>query len=203
MRSLDELLREGIDTGQFGGEIKPHGEHALGFVSFSDDPTATFRGHVVDIGSGVGLPALVLAEAFPETTWTLVERRAGRCELLARAVKRLGFADRVEVRSEDVTSTARSSLRESADWVTARSFGSPGDTAECAAALLVEGGELLTSEPIDGDLETRWPEAGLSRVDLSFVDDWRTDHGRFARFRRGGGAIPDVPRRGSRKRPLF
>ena len=63
MRPFDELLREGILTGQFGGLIKPHGDHAMGFVAFSDDPERDFVGHVIDIGSGAGLPALILAEA--------------------------------------------------------------------------------------------------------------------------------------------
>ncbi len=203
MRPIDELLREGITAGQFGGESKPHGDHAMGFVAFSDNPENDFTGHVIDIGSGAGLPALVLAEAFPKTSWTLVERRVGRTDLLRRAVQRLGFTDRVDVRSEDVTVAARSSLRGSGDWVTARSFGPPGDTAECAAPFLREGGCLLTSEPFDGDLETRWPQPGLERVDLSLVNQWETTVGRYARFVRGGALIEDLPRRGSRKKLLF
>ena len=203
MRPFDELLREGILAGQFGGSIKPHGDHAMGFVAFSDNPERDFVGHVIDIGSGAGLPALILAEAYPQTTWILVERRAGRADLLRRAVKRLEFADRIEVVSEDVTVAARSRLRNSANWVTARSFGSPGDTAECAAPFLVAGGELLTSEPNDGDIGKRWPQPGLDRVDLEYVGEWSTESGRYARFRRGEAVIEDIPRKGSRKKPLF
>ena len=134
---------------------------------------------------------------------TLVERREGRTDLLRRAVKRLEFADRIEVVSEDVTVAARSSLRSSANWVTARSFGSPGDTAECAAPFLMAGGELLTSEPNNGDIDDRWPRTGLERVDLEYVGEWRTESGRYARFRRGQTTIGDIPRKGSRKKPLF
>ncbi len=203
MRPIDELLREGIIAGQFGGENKPHGDNAMGFVAFSDDPDKTFVGHVVDIGSGAGLPALVLADAFPNTTWTLVERRVGRTDLLRRAVHRLGMDDRVEIRSEDVAVAARSELRGCADWVTARSFGPPGDTAECAAPFLRAGGQLLTSEPFDGDIPGRWPAAGLDRVDLEFAGDWTTSAGRYIRLTRGDGSIDDLPRKGSRKKLLF
>lgn len=203
MRPIDELLREGITAGQFGGESEPHGEHAMGFVAFSADPNTDFTGHVIDIGSGAGLPALVLAEAFPNTTWTLVERRVGRTDLLRRAVQRLGFGDRVEVRSEDVAVAARSSLRGSGDWVTARSFGPPGDTAECAAPLLREGGHLLTSEPFDGLVADRWPSDGLSRVDLSVAGEWETPSGRYLRLVRGAEDLDELPRRGSRKKTLF
>ena len=203
MRPIDELLLEGIRAGQFGGESKPHGDHAMGFVAFSDEPEAAFVGHVVDIGSGAGLPALVLADAYPDTTWTLVERRAGRTDLLRRAVQRLEMSDRVEVRPEDVTTAARSTLRGSADWVTARSFGPPADTAECAAPFLRPGGRLLTSEPFDGELADRWPAAGLARVDLQLDGEWQTDAGRYIRLVKGDGLIEDLPRKGSRKRLLF
>lgn len=203
MRPVEEILREGITAGQFGGDSVPHGDHAMGFAAFSDTPETDFTGHVIDIGSGAGLPALVLADAFPDTTWTLVERRAGRTDLLRRAVHRLGFADRVEIHSEDVAVVARSVLRGSADWVTARSFGPPGDTAECASPFLRPGGCLLTSEPFDCRLDSRWPISGLARVDLSLVGEWETPAGRYARFVRGVLPIDDLPRKGSRKKLLF
>jgi len=203
MRSPEEVLLEGIRAGQFGGESKPHGDHAMGFVSFSADPGRDFRGHVVDIGSGAGLPGLILAEAFPDTTWTLIERRSGRTELLARAVRRLGIDDRVEILTADVADVARSEHRGMADWVTARSFGPPADTAECAAGLLREGASLLVSEPYEEDLDARWPPAGLSSVGLVRDVNWSTDAGRYSRLIRTNAEIPEIPRRGARKKLLF
>lgn len=203
MRPIEELLREGILAGQFGGELKPHGDHAMGFVHFLDNPLKDFVGHVVDIGSGAGLPALVLAEAFPETHWTLVERREGRTDLLRRAVQRLGLEHRVDVRTQDVALAARGELRGTADWVTARSFGQPGNTAECATGFLCAGGQLLVSEPFDGDLGQRWPADGLSAVDLELAHDWTTDAGRYLAFVRGSETLASLPRKGSRKKLLF
>jgi 16S rRNA (guanine527-N7)-methyltransferase len=46
-------------------------------------------------------------------------------------------------------------LRGSFDLVTARSFGPPASTAECAAPFLAVGGRLLVSEPPMGP--PRWP----------------------------------------------
>ena len=203
MRSADEILLEGIRAGQFGGESKSHGDHAMGFVAFSGDPSAVFRGHVVDIGSGAGLPALILADAYEDTTWTLVERREGRTDLLARAIARLELADRVSVLPQDAADVGRSELRGSADWVTARSFGPPGDTAECAAPLLRPGGQLLTSEPFDSNPEQRWPSDGLALVGLELTSEWRTESGRYVRLTRTAAEIPDIPRKGARKQPLF
>lgn len=203
MRSTEEILLEGIRAGQFGGESKPHGDHAMGFVAFSAAADAEFVGHVVDIGSGAGLPALILADAFPNTTWTLIERRSGRTDLLARAIQRLEMQDRVTVVAEDAAIAGRGELRGSADWVTARSFGPPGDTAECAAPFLREGGQLLTSEPYKSVLEDRWPEEGLLRAGLQAVETWTTPAGKFARLVRNDNAILDIPRKGARKKPLF
>ena len=203
MRSAEDVLLEGIRAGQFGGESKPHGEHAMGFVAFSSTPHAVFVGDVVDLGSGAGLPALVLADAFEDTRWTLIERRQGRTELLTRAVHRLRLQDRVSVVAEDAALAGRGPLRGCADWVTARSFGPPGDTAECASPFLRTGGSLLVSEPRSGDLERRWPKAGLERTGLEFEESWMTPSGKYARFRRTPQEIPDLPRRGARKTLLF
>lgn len=203
MRSTEEVLLEGIRAGQFGGEIKPHGEHAMGFVAFLDDPATEFVGRVVDIGSGAGLPGLILADAFENTLWSLIERRSGRTELLARAVRRLEISDRVDVVTADVSVAARGALRGTADWVTARSFGPPGDTAECAAPFLRVGGSLLVSEPNDYEMEQRWPSAGLEQTGLAYAETWTRPSGRYARFTRIDKDLADLPRRGARKTPLF
>ena len=201
MRPFAELLREGIGAGQFGGDIEPHGQHALGFVAFSGGGALT--GTVIDIGSGAGLPALVLAEACPDATWVLVERRGGRADLLRRAVRRLGFGERVRVIVGDVSDVGHGELRGSADWVTARSFGPPAETAELGAPLLRPGGSLLTSEPRDADLATRWPDDGLKRVGLRFQEEWTTPAGRYLRLVRTDRHLDGLPRRGARKSPLF
>lgn len=203
MRSAAEVLLEGIRAGQFGGDIEPHGAHAMGFVAFLDDPTTQFSGHVVDLGSGAGLPALILADAYPATTWSLIERREGRTDLLRRAIVRLGLDDRVEVLTADAASLAHGEMRGAADWVTARSFGPPGDTAECALGFLCVGGRLLTSEPEATEIEDRWPRAGLEQVGLVFGEAWTTPHGRYVSLVRTDDPCLHLPRSGARKRLLF
>jgi len=195
------LLLEGIRTGQIGGDLHAHRRHGLGFSAFEQQPE--FGGSIVDLGSGVGLPALVLADAFPETRWTLIERRQGRADLLRRAVHRLGWNDRIDVIDVDAAEAAVDPLRGTADWVTARSFGPPASTAELGAPFLKTGGSILTSEPAYGDVSERWPTAGLARCGLEFLERWQTDAGAYVRLRRTAVELGDLPRRGARKRPLF
>ncbi len=96
---------------------------------------------LIDIGSGGGLPGLVLADAFPSGQITLVDRRQKRTDFLARAVSRLGL-DHVTVRCDDVADIADavgSGIEPAFDVVTARGFGPPDTTLRLAARLLVRG----------------------------------------------------------------
>jgi 16S rRNA (guanine527-N7)-methyltransferase len=119
---------------------------------------------VVDLGSGGGLPGLVIAMRRPDLHLTLVERRHSRADLLSRAVRSLDVADRVTVVADDARVVAEAAPR-SFDAVTARSFAAPAITARWAGALLREGGVLVVSEPPD-DPTDRWPEAVLRAAGL-------------------------------------
>ena len=114
---------------------------------------------VLDLGSGGGVPGLVLAEAYPGMGFVLLDAGVRRCRFLRVTVEALGLGDRVDVvegRAE--TAARRPDLREGVDAVVARSFGPPAVTAECAVAFLRLGGALVVSEPPEA--AERWePEA--------------------------------------------
>jgi len=140
-------------------------EHALHYVRRIPADVA----RVADLGSGGGLPGLVVAVYRPELEVTLVERRHTRADLLRRAISSLGVERQVAVLADDVAVLIRRSPG-SFDAVTARSFAAPEITARCAAALLRPGGVLIVSEPPE-DEPTRWPAVLLAEVGL--VDDGR------------------------------
>ena len=119
---------------------------------------------LVDLGSGGGLPGLVIALRRPDLSVTLVERRQSRADLLSRAVRALKLSDRVTVLAEDIRLVA-SRLPASFDVVTARSFAAPAITMQWAGALLRPGGVLVVSEPPD-DFAGRWDPAGLEAAGL-------------------------------------
>jgi 16S rRNA (guanine527-N7)-methyltransferase len=124
---------------------------------------------LADLGSGGGLPGLVIAVQRPDLFVTLVERRHTRADLLRRAVASLGLGARVTVLADDVAVLLRTSPK-AFDVVTARSFAAAAITARCAGALLRPGGTLVVSEPPEDDPE-RWPEDLLRTSGL--VDDGR------------------------------
>ena len=126
---------------------------------------------LVDLGSGGGLPGLVVATDWPEATVALLEANGRRAAFLRRAVERLGLAGRVSVLEERAEVCGRQEdLRAGFDGALARSFGRPAVVAECAAPLLKVGGWLIVSEPprseAEGDQEARWPAEPLRQLGL-------------------------------------
>ncbi len=109
---------------------------------------------LVDLGSGGGLPGLVIAVRRPEIHVTLVERRQSRADLLSRAVRSLELVDHVTVVAGDVRLVGESSPG-GFDAVTARSFAAPKITTHWAGVLLRVGGRLVVSEP-PMDVADRW-----------------------------------------------
>lgn len=161
----------------------------------SSEPDATVvRVRVADVGSGAGVPGLVLAGELAGAEVTLVERREGRATWLeeAAAVLRRGGA-RVEVRRADVFDLARGPDRASYDVVTARAFGSPAVTAELGGALVRVGGVLVVSEP--PDQPTRWSSVDLAALGL--VERGAVDRAgaRFQRLTRRRRLAERFPRR--------
>jgi 16S rRNA (guanine527-N7)-methyltransferase len=137
--------------------------HADRFVSLI--PAAARS--LVDLGSGGGLPALVIAWRRNDLDVTMVERRTSRADLLRRSVASLDLGARVTVLATDVAAVCAQRSR-GYDVVTARSFGDPAVTAEFAGQLLADGGLALISEP-PVDRSAVWSE--VLRDDLGLVDE--------------------------------
>jgi 16S rRNA (guanine527-N7)-methyltransferase len=167
---LQATLTRARNLGLLGpGPIEPHLRHARGFAAalreagVPDPPS-----RVLDLGSGGGLPGLVLATDWPAATVVLLDAGERRAEFLRSAVVECGLGDRVEVwagRAEAIGHEARA--RGAFDVVVARSFGPPPVTAECAAPLLRTGGVLVVSAPPAGAGEDRWSVEGLFELGLS------------------------------------
>jgi 16S rRNA (guanine527-N7)-methyltransferase len=175
-------------------------EHSLAFADLVSDPPD----HAVDLGSGAGIPGLVLALLWPQSRWTLLDANERRTTFLAEALVSLRLSARVEVvvcRAE--VAGRQPGRRGRADLVVARGFGPPAVVAECAAPLLRVGGTLIVAEP-PGGAPDRWPASGLQLLGL--VEDGRTREPVALQRLRQGVPCPDrYPRRVGipLKRPLF
>lgn len=116
--------------------------HADRFVELIPDGATS----LVDLGSGGGLPALVIAWRRPELSVTMVERRATRADLLRRATISLGLGEHTAVLAVDVSVVCGESPS-AFDVVTARSFGDVATTTDVIDQLVAVGGVALVSEP--------------------------------------------------------
>jgi 16S rRNA (guanine527-N7)-methyltransferase len=162
--ALGAVLAEARDLGFLGpGPVEDHRRHAAAFVrALADRPP----GLGVDLGSGGGVPALVVATALADWRWELVEAGERRAAFLIRAVDQLELGHRVRVRHERAEDVGRSADdRARAAAVTARSFAPPPVTAECGAPLLELGGVLVVSEPPGGEAG-RWDPVGVATLGL-------------------------------------
>lgn len=199
--SIEQVLEDSRRFGFLGpGPLQPQIEHARGFASTGERTPDSF----LDLGSGGGLPGLVLALEWPQARGVLLDAMVKRTEFLRTACVRLGIADRVEVRCGRAEDAGRDpALRGRFDLVTARSFGPPAVTAECAVGFLEVGGELVVSEPPEDD-EARWPADGLAELGLEIVQS-PTPERRFVRMRSIEVAPDRYPRRVGvpGKRPLW
>ena len=96
-------------------------------------------GRVGDVGSGAGLPGLVLAIARPDVRFVLIEPMERRTDWLTAESDRLGLTN-VEVlrgRAEDVRPEPL------LDQVTARAVSALGKLVPLCAPLLRPGGEMV------------------------------------------------------------
>ncbi|HUO49502.1 MAG TPA: RsmG family class I SAM-dependent methyltransferase [Acidimicrobiales bacterium] len=212
------------------GDLGPQVDHALGFAAAlsaasaamgrrgDDRPTA-----MLDLGSGGGLPGLVLAERWGEATVVLLDAAERRTAFLQEEVDALGWGTRVRVVRDRAESAGHlPELRGRFDLVVARSFGPPPVTAECGAPFLRIGGLMIVSEPpaggpralegttVDAEADAgtegtaRWPAGDLAELGLQAIGTY----GDLYRFRVMVQADPCPERYPRRvgvpaKRPLY
>lgn len=119
---------------------------------------------VVDLGSGGGVPGLVIAWLRPDFEVVLVDRRATRVDHLQRLIGRLGLGERVAASALDATEALRS-LPRRPDALVARGFGSPETLLSTAGRSMDVGCVLVVAEPPPVAAD-RWVDALLAPYNL-------------------------------------
>jgi 16S rRNA (guanine527-N7)-methyltransferase len=122
------------------GEIER--QHFLDSLSLLRVPAVPAAAHIADIGSGGGLPALVLALVLPQSCVTAVESQRKKCLYIANVAAELALSNLSVVccRAEDY---GRSTGRDTQDVVVSRAVASLPVVAEYSIPLLRLGGRMV------------------------------------------------------------
>jgi 16S rRNA (guanine527-N7)-methyltransferase len=193
-RRLTVQLEDARKRGILGpGPVEMHLDHAEAMAAaLSGD----FRGRFLDLGSGAGVPGLILLALWPAATGVLLDARQRRCSFLEAAVGGFGLSDRASVACGRAEELARQrDFRGAFDLVVARGFGPPATTAECAVGFLGAGGRLMVSEPPGEADSRRWPAAGLAELGLLGPELRRGEEAGIALFTAAEPAGARWPRR--------
>jgi 16S rRNA (guanine527-N7)-methyltransferase len=167
------LATRGVERGLLGPREVPRlwDRHLLNCAVVAEliEPR---RGTLLDLGSGAGLPGLVLAMLLPETAVTLLEPMERRCRFLTEAVTELGLAN-VSVlrgRAEDVTVRT--------DVVTARAVAPLPRLAELAIGLVRPGGMVLAIKGRTAQEELTAARPVLRRIGARDAEVVQAGHGK-------------------------
>jgi 16S rRNA (guanine527-N7)-methyltransferase len=158
------LAEAGVERGLIGpSEAARIWERHLinsGLVAELLPETAAEAGQLADLGSGAGLPGIVLAILRPDLRVTLVEPMARRTAFLAECVNDLELSN-VEIRrgrAEDLASEMQ------ADVVTARAVARLDRLAVLAAGLCRPGGLVLAIKGASAAAELDHARPALRRL---------------------------------------
>jgi 16S rRNA (guanine527-N7)-methyltransferase len=123
-------------------------------------------GRVGDIGSGAGLPGLVLAILRPDVAFTLIEPMERRVAWLERQVAELELAnvDVVRARAEEAK------LKGAMDQVTARAVSALRTLIPISAPLVRPGGELVLMKGAGVDAEVSAADKAIRKYRLHDVE---------------------------------
>lgn len=157
------LAREGEERGLIGPLELPRlwTRHILNSVIAAP----LFHGSVADIGSGAGLPGIVLAIACPDVKWTLIEPMERRITWLTEQVEALGLTNVVvqRARAEEFHPA------EGFDVVTARAVSALRTLIPLTAPLVRDGGELALLKGMNAANEIEAAQKQIKKFRLSDV----------------------------------
>ena len=175
-RIFEEHLPRGR---QFTEALARHGEE-LGLIGPLELPRLWTRhilnsalvapllrpGRVGDIGSGAGLPGLVLAILRPDVSFTLIEPMERRVAWLERQVAELELSnvDVVRARAEEAK------LKGAMDQVTARAVSALRTLIPISAPLVRPGGELVLMKGAGVDAEVSAADKAIRKYRLRDVE---------------------------------
>ena len=167
------LATRGVEQGLIGPHEVPRlwDRHLLNcavVAELIDGRTRT----LIDIGSGAGLPGIVLAMVRPELRVTLLEPMERRCRFLSECVDALGLANASVLRGRAEDATLR------ADVATARAVAPLDRLAELAVGVVRPGGLVLAIKGQTAAGELRKARPVLRRIGARGAEVVRAGQGK-------------------------
>lgn len=164
---LYRALEESRARGYLGpAAIELQVAHAEGFARCWEELHPVPPKEFLDLGSGGGLPGLVLLQRWA-CRGVLLDSMEKRMRLLQEVLEEPDAPFKGELITGRAEQVARDPKFSGAfELVTARSFGPPAVTAECAARFLKVGGVLIVSEPPNDEEVSRWNVELLAKIGL-------------------------------------
>jgi 16S rRNA (guanine527-N7)-methyltransferase len=140
-------------------------------------------GQLVDIGSGGGIPGIVLAIARPDVRVTLVEATQKKAAFLSAVAEAMGLSN-VSVRAERAEVLARGELRDTFDVVTARAVARLAALAPLTVPFARPGGLVLLIKGQKADEELAEARSVLAKQRAVHEKTVPTPTGRIVVLRR-------------------
>jgi 16S rRNA (guanine527-N7)-methyltransferase len=155
---------------------------------------------IADLGSGAGLPGLVLAATLPDARVDAIESTERKCAFLREAIDRMDLTNATVVceRSEEWASEGG---WEAYDAVTARAVGSLATLAELASPLLRDGGVLVAWKGVrsaeeEAELAQAADRVAMEPIEIRSVQPYSGSRARHIHLLRKNGPTPNgLPRR--------
>jgi 16S rRNA (guanine527-N7)-methyltransferase len=174
-RYVELLATDGVTRGLIGPRETDRlwDRHLLNCAAVAE--LVPEQGELVDIGSGAGLPGVVLAMLRPNLSVVLLEPLLRRSLFLEECVAELGLGNAtvVRARAED---KAAAHIR--ADIATARAVAPLDRLVGWAAGLLRPGGQLLALKGRLAAEEVAAAQPVLSRLGVRSAEVLQAGHGR-------------------------
>jgi 16S rRNA (guanine527-N7)-methyltransferase len=160
---VEELASRGEELGLIGPLELPRlwTRHILNCALVA--PLLRTGARVGDIGSGAGLPGIVLAIARPDTQLVLIEPMERRVEWLRQEAERLGLSNVEVVRAR----AEEARLDPNLDQVTARAVTALSKLLPLAVPLVRAGGEMLLMKGANVAAEVEAAAKVIRRLRLS------------------------------------
>lgn len=148
--------------------------HFLDCLALLDLESVRTGRRIADVGSGAGLPALVLALALPLARVTAIESQRKKCGFIEQAAAAMSL-ENVEIRCERVEEYGRSVGRGAHDVVVSRALAELAVLAEYSLPLLEPRGRMIAMKGLISDEERTQGERALGILGGSGLESFRLE----------------------------